>query len=69
VSVLTQPTRGRIALWVFLALAWLLLLAQSFAMDPGRRHFSWVGAVVWLAVLGWLLSCLWTTCRRYRTGG
>jgi uncharacterized membrane protein len=66
VKALTQPTRGRIVLWAALVLLWLLLMAQDLAMDPDQRHFSWVGAVLWAVVLGWLLTCLVQTWRRYR---
>src|SRR4051794_40169150 len=52
-----QPTGKRIALWVVLVSLWVLLLPQDLAMDPGHEHFSWVGAVLWLAVLVWLVTC------------
>ena len=63
---LTQPTRGRIALWAALTFLWLLLLPQDLANDPGHKHLSVVGAVIWAAVLVALLSCAWITWCRYR---
>jgi hypothetical protein len=45
---------------------WLLLLPQDLANDPGHKHFSVVGAVIWAVVLVALLSCAWATWRRYR---
>ena len=65
-KALTQPTRGRIALWTTLSLLWALFLVQDLAMDPDHRQFSWVGAVLWAVVLAWLLTCLVLTWRRYR---
>jgi uncharacterized membrane protein len=65
VRALTQPTRGRIALWSVLSLLWFLLLPQDLAADPHHRHFSVVGAIFWLVVLVWLVSCLWMTWRNY----
>jgi Na+/melibiose symporter-like transporter len=66
VKWLTQPTRGRIALWAALAVLWLLFLPQDLANDPGHKHFSVVGAVIWAAVLVALLSCAFVTWRRHR---
>jgi hypothetical protein len=66
---LTTPTRGRVALWLVLALLWLLLLPQDHAIDPDGRHFSALGAVLWAATLAWLLGCAWSTWRRYRRRG
>ena len=66
VGTLTKPTRGRLLLWLVLAFVWFLFLPQDLAMDPHQRHFSWLGAVLWAAVLGWLLSCAWMTRRRLR---
>ena len=63
---LTQPTRGRIALWATLSLLWFLFLVQDHVMDADRRHFSWFGVVLWAVVLVWLLACLVLTSRRYR---
>jgi hypothetical protein len=63
---LTQPTRGRIALWTALAVLWLLFLPQDLANDPGHKHVSVVGAVFWAAVLAGLVSCAFVTWRRYR---
>jgi hypothetical protein len=62
--LLTQPTRGRIALWAVLALAWVAFLPED--LIPGRKHLSWAGAIVWVVVLVWLLSCLGLTWRNYR---
>jgi hypothetical protein len=63
---LTQPTRGRIALWATLSLLWFLFLVQDHVMDADHRHFSWLGVVLWAVVLVWLLACLVLTSRRYR---
>jgi hypothetical protein len=38
VRSLTKPTRGRIVLWLFLALLWFLFLPQQLAMDPAIKH-------------------------------
>jgi hypothetical protein len=38
VGSLTKPTRGRIVLWLFLALLWFLFLPQQLAMDPAIKH-------------------------------
>lgn len=62
---LTKPTRGRVALWV-LALLWLAFLPQDLAMDPGHKHFSWPGAVLWVVVLAWLTTMMVGTARRRR---
>jgi hypothetical protein len=66
VMTLTRPTRGRLALWLVLAVVWFLFLPQDLAMDPHHRHLSWPGVVLWVVVLGWLLSCALITQRRLR---
>ena len=65
---LTKPTGGRVALWAGLSILWFLFLPQDLAMDPGHRHFSWVGAAFWLVVLVGLLLMTYLTWRRRRAG-
>jgi hypothetical protein len=62
--LLTQPTRGRLALWTVLTLAWIAFLPED--LIPGRKNFSWAGAILWVVVLVWLLVCLVLTWRNYR---
>jgi threonine/homoserine/homoserine lactone efflux protein len=62
--LLTQPTRGRLALWSVLTLAWIAFLPESLV--PGHKHFSWAAAILWTVVLVWLLVCLALTWRNYR---
>jgi len=64
---LTNPTKGRVALWLVLAFLWVLFLLQDLAMDRDHRHFSWAGAVFWALVLVWILSAASMTWRRYRS--
>jgi uncharacterized membrane protein len=63
---LTKPTRRRLALWIGLALLWLLFLPQELAMDPHLRHLSWAGAIFWALVLAWIVTCGWITRKRLR---
>ena len=64
--MLTQPTRGRLALWAVLTLAWIAFLPEDLVRDPGHKHFSWAGAILWTVVFVWLLVCLVRTWRNYR---
>jgi hypothetical protein len=61
---LTKPTRGRLALWPTLALLWFLFLPQYVTMARHPADFSVPGAVLWSAVLAWLLSRVWIARRR-----
>jgi hypothetical protein len=69
VSVLTKPTRGRLALWLVLAFLWFVFLPQELAMRPRHGHVGVVGAVFWAVVLAGLLVCAWMTRRRRRAAG
>lgn len=66
VDALTKPTRGRVVLWLALALLWALFLPQDLAMDPHHRHVSIGGAVFWALVLAALLGFAWRTHSRVR---
>jgi hypothetical protein len=57
-----------VALWVALALLWILFLPQDLAMHPHHEHFSWLGAGFWAVVLIWLVAMAVETFRRRRRG-
>lgn len=63
-SGLTEPTRGRVALWISLSVLWALFLPQQIAKDPNFDNFSIPGAIFWVIVLAALVGMAVTTSRR-----
>jgi hypothetical protein len=65
---LTKPTRGRLTLWLILALLWLLFLPQAlWPPTTARVHVSVGGVMFWAVVQLGLLWLTWMTWRRRRS--
>jgi uncharacterized membrane protein YhaH (DUF805 family) len=66
VASLTRPTRGRLTLWIVLAVLWFLFLPQYLVMSERPSEPSVAGVVLWVAVLGWLVTCAAITWKKLR---
>ena len=65
-AYLTQPSKGRLRLWIVLCVLWFLFLPQYIAFDPDLSDISVMGALFWLVVLVWLVRCAVITRQRLR---
>ena len=63
---MTQPTVGRLALWVVLSLLWFMFLVQALVHQDVEDTYI-PGAIFWAVVQAWLIWMATITWRRRRS--